>query len=273
VADANDRCAFNADLVLLPLSELDCNNNLTDDAIDIAVGLSGDCNGNGVPDECQPLAALQAEPTPIAKNRYLSVVGSNAGLSTVIRVTLRSLHHPNPPNLPQFPATDFSTFEGQIRWVGSPSTFTETEVPATTFTGATLQCEPHFMDWSTVGLVHLYGPEIVPSSVYDLQVVAQGCDTSVESNFSEAITVPTARWGDIVEPFQAPSPAALTQPNIQDVAAVVDKFKGVASAPIKARSDLAPDDPDGIVNILDVAAAVDAFKNFAYPYSGPTVCP
>jgi hypothetical protein len=89
-------------------------------------------------------------------------------------------------------------------------------------------------------------------------------------------TLVTARWGDVVTPFQEPSaPFPPTQPNISDVAAVVDKFKGVIAAPIKARAQLQPNapDPNAAINILDVANTVDAFKNFAYPYDGPTACP
>ena len=37
--------------------ELDCNNNLTPDTCDIASGESQDANGNGIPDECEPLCA------------------------------------------------------------------------------------------------------------------------------------------------------------------------------------------------------------------------
>jgi hypothetical protein len=33
---------------------VDCNNNGVDDALDISNGTSNDCDGNGVPDECQP---------------------------------------------------------------------------------------------------------------------------------------------------------------------------------------------------------------------------
>jgi hypothetical protein len=92
---------------------------------------------------------------------------------------------------------------------------------------------------------------------------------------SAALRITTARWGDVTSPFQEPSPAALTQPNIQDLAAVVDKFKGSGSAPIKARAQMQPNvpDPNAPINIVDVANTVDAFKNFAYPYSGPSPCP
>jgi hypothetical protein len=34
-------------------SELDCNSNLVPDACDLASGTSGDCTGNGIPDECE----------------------------------------------------------------------------------------------------------------------------------------------------------------------------------------------------------------------------
>lgn len=46
--------------VQLPLSQecietyLDCNGNMTDDALDLAGAMSSDCNGNGQPDECEP---------------------------------------------------------------------------------------------------------------------------------------------------------------------------------------------------------------------------
>jgi hypothetical protein len=227
---------------------------------------------------CPTASPPQPEPTPLAKNRYISLIPGNAGTPTAIRVRLISLQHPDPPNLPQFPAPDFSAFHGQARYVGPPGVCTETDVPATTFLCASLQCDPHYADWGTLvgsSVVHVGGAEIVPSSVYDVQIIAEGCDVSVTSSYSGALTIATARWGDVVAPFQAPSPATLTQPNILDVAGVVDKFKGVATAPIKARAQLQPNlpDPRASINILDVANTVDAFKNFAYPYAGPVACP
>jgi hypothetical protein len=121
-------------------------------------------------------------------------------------------------------------------------------------------------------MVYVSGPAVVPSSRYEIQTIVEGVNEASEANYSEPLSVATQRWGDVVASFQDPN-ESLTQPNILDVAGVVDKFKGLASAPIMARSDLVPDAPDGIVNILDVAGVVDAFKNFAYPYSGPTPCP
>jgi hypothetical protein len=52
-------CSFNPDIVELPLSGHDCNNNGIDDAIDILTGTSADVNGNGIPDECELCLAPQ----------------------------------------------------------------------------------------------------------------------------------------------------------------------------------------------------------------------
>jgi hypothetical protein len=120
------------------------------------------------------------------------------------------------------------------------------------------------------------GAEVVPSSAYDVQQWAASClgNEAACSVVSTALRLSTARWGDVVAPFQGLTDP-LTQPNISDVAAVVDTFKGVAAAPTKARAQMQPNvpNPSAPINIVDVANTVDAFKNFAYPYSGPNPCP
>jgi hypothetical protein len=188
--------------------------------------------------------------------------------------------NPNPANIPTSPSPDFSAYQWQARFVGPLGDCREAADSSTTFKCATLQCTPHYIDWhAALGgqVLHVTGAEIVPSSTYDVQVLAAVCQGNEASCpvVSDALRITTARWGDIVEPFQDPSPAPLTQPNISDVAAVVDKFKGVASAPIKAGCQLQPNLPDrhAAINILDVANTVDAFKGIAYPYSGPVSCP
>jgi hypothetical protein len=83
----------------------------------------------------------------------------------------------------------------------------------------------------------------------------------------------TARHGDVASPNQQPSPATLSQPDISDVAAIVDKFKGTSTAEITALTDLAPLVPIGTVNIGDVSVCVDAFKSLAYVLGPPQTCP
>lgn len=208
---------------------------------------------------------------PYLKSRYTSVSGLS-GQSTAIRYRISSIHHPDPPYAGG-PATDFSSFEGQVRWVGPPVQYVESTSNPTPFWSAVLQCEPHYMDWSSIGVLHVAGREIVPSSTYEVQIVAEGCELDQESNFSLALTMLTSRWGDVEEPFN-PSNQSV-QPDISDVSALVNKFRGAPGSPIKARSLLAGDPPDPTLDLgFDhISACLDAFRGRPYPYAGPTPCP
>ncbi|MBI1827381.1 MAG: exo-alpha-sialidase [Planctomycetes bacterium] len=228
-----------------------------------------------------PLAPL-AEPDGVEKVRWISFVVPSDGnippVPTALRVTLNSLHHPDPPNLPQFPAPDFSAFENQVRWVGPVSTCTESDILATTFHCARLQCAPYYTSWADElggNPLHVTGPEIVPSSRYSIENVPHVClgAEAFCSYASSPLSIATFRWGDVVAPFQTPSPDPLTQPNISDVAGLTDKFKGVLGAPIVARGDINPDTPNKAVDIADIANCIDGFRSLAYPFAGPTACP
>ncbi len=207
---------------------------------------------------CSSIIAPSVEPVAFAKNRYISFKAENSGL-TAIRVTMADLPPP------------FDSFSGQVRWVGAPQTYTESPGSAETFLGAPLQCDPLFRDWSTVGTLNIFGSEIVPSAVYEVQAVA--CDPNVEANFSSALTVLTSAWGDIVDPFNPPS--ATAQPDFADISAMVDKFKALPGAPIKARTQLHPNvpDPAASIDFTDISDCINAFKGLAYPYAGPSSCP
>ncbi|MBI3834910.1 MAG: CRTAC1 family protein [Planctomycetes bacterium] len=219
------------------------------------------------------------DPTGIDKARYISfqIPSSQMG-ETSLQVKLVSLMHPNPPNLPQFPAPDFSAQEGTVRYVGTPGDCQETESPPTTFKCALLQCAPVYIDWNAAlggATLHVSGQAVVPSSTYEVRQFALSCQGNEPTctTISAPLTITTQRWGDVVSAFQAPSPAPLTQPNITDVSACVDKFKAVPTAAIVARADVNPAIPNGRVDIADVANVVDAFKNLAYPFPGPAGCP
>jgi hypothetical protein len=79
----------------------------------------------------------------------------------------------------------------------------------------------------------------------------------------------------MVEPFQDPSPAALTQPNVLEVSAIVDKVAEEPGALAKPRAQLKFNDPDPseAVNVLEISYTVDAILGKAYPFSGPVSCP
>ena len=98
-----------------------------------------------------------------------------------------------------------------------------------------LQCEPYYHDWSDIDLLHVTGLEIVPSSIYDVDAIDEGCDAAMVENVSAAIEVTTARWGDVVDPFQDPGAASQNQPNVIDVGNMVDRLKDILSAPIRPR--------------------------------------
>jgi len=259
--------------------ELDCQPNGIPDDCDIAADPGLDVNDNGIPDVCEAIPPpVSGDPSGLRKNRSLSIMVAPATAAgsepAALRVRLVSLHHPSPPNAPCCPGPDFTASENQIRWVGSPTTFPESaEVPAAgSFVAAKLQCAPFYHDWTTVGMFHLYGDAVVPSSEYVVQSILQGSDVGSESAYSAELPIETSRWGDVDEPFSPPDPT--TQPDFVDVSRVVDKFKNLAGAPIKTRAMLQPDDPNmnQDVSFLDISATVDAFKGLAYPFDGPTPC-
>ena len=66
--------------------------------------------------------------------------------------------------------------------------------------------------------------------------------------------------------------------DLDDVGSVVDKFRNLPGAPVKARADIgggSEDEniPDLIIDFGDIALAVDAFRSLPYPFAGPTPCP
>ena len=214
-------------------------------------------------DACDLLPEPPEDPPggPMPKNRYISFVPGNAGTQTALRVTFTDLPAP------------FGSFEGEQKWVGPPAESCETSgVPVPPCPGdslqiATLQCTPYYYDWGSIGTIHVYGHDIVPSAVYTVEAIEQGC-------FSLGLDITTSKWGDIVGNC-ASTPC--TPPNgivdFSDITAVLDKFKNLAGAPSKPRADVDPNTPDRLVDMTDISRVVDAFRGFPYPFSGPTSCP
>jgi hypothetical protein len=96
------------------------------------------------------------------KSRFISFdTGDGITDSRAFRVRLVSLHHPDPPYTGGV-AADFTAFEGEYRWVGTPGTYTESQFDPTIIMMSVLTCQPVYLDWSPIGLLHVTGPEIVP---------------------------------------------------------------------------------------------------------------
>ncbi len=238
-----------------------------------------DWDEDGLGDYCDPPEAALADPLG-EKVRFISFAvppSSTTGpdAPTALRVRLVSLHHVNPPYAGG-PSIPFSSFEGQIRWVGPPVSYVESTSVPVQFFAASLQCDPYYRDWASVGLLHVTGSAITPSSIFAVENVSDICAGSEDTCIavSPSVTVGTRRWGDVELPYNPP--ATSTQPDLGDVASLVNKFKSAPGAPIKARAMLAGDDAFGNISpatmTLDfsfthIAACVDAFKGKTYPHT------
>ena len=170
---------------------------------------------------------------------------------------------------------DFTGFEGQVRWVGPPNNYPEGSTPTPTFTAAPLQCEPHFMDWSAIDILHVFGAEIMPNSLYDVRRLHADCEPLLndEANYSTPLTISTGHWGDVASPFAGDGNGTV-QPDFTDIAAAVAKFTGSVD-PLKSSVQMQPNvpDPAAAISFADIANVVDAFTGARYPHSGPVACP
>jgi hypothetical protein len=254
---------------------LDCNRNGIPDSCDIASGTSLDSNSDGIPDDCvyDVPKPIWREIFPVWTNRFLTMVPRSEWGSVALRVTLTSLHHVDPPYTGG-PTVAYSAFEGGVRWVGPPTQYVESSTGGVPFWTARLQCAPHYQVWEGIDLLHVTGAEVVPSSEYHVQAVSIGCTGREEDCpwMSEAVRIKTARWGDIVEPYNPPGTSV--QPDLADVSSLVNKFRGTPDAPGKALAIIAPSDAYGDitpaalgvdVGFTHISACVDAFRGAPYP--------
>jgi trimeric autotransporter adhesin len=224
-----------------------------DDGFGAALYAGGDfTTAGGV---SSPYIARWSCPGNVTKNRFLTIAPQpQPGIDRSLEVCILSM--------PQFPAR-----EGECWWAGPVVSIPNAPDPS--LAGAFLECTstPHAEDWSSDPL-HLVGAAIIPGSTYEVRI----CDAD-GIVCSDPLLVDTGKWGDVVTPF-GPS-----QPNFGDVSAILDGFRGVATAPIVPRIDLigsgspgAPNEPNLLVNFGDVSASLDAFRGLSYPFTVPA-CP
>ncbi len=220
-------------------------------------------------------------PDPSGDNRPRFLSFSNPGQTgqqTAVRVKLVLLHHVAPPYTAGA-SIAFTAFEGQSLYIGPPVQYVESVSSGVPFMASKLQCAPYYQDWTTISLLHVTGEAIVPSSSYDVENLAAACmglETTAPclsggANVSAPMPIATGRWGDVVTTFQLPTPP-VTQPDFNDIGALVNKFKSALGAPIKARAMLAGEGARGLINLTPdlgfghISACVDAFKGLPYPY-------
>lgn len=212
---------------------------------------------------CAEAAIATAEPAANVKGRYLSFIPANPGVQTALRVRMTNMPAP------------FEAFNNQTRWLGATRQMTEESgssgsAPSPTFTTANFQCTPLCDDWGNKGLIHAFDRAIVPGATYEIEAVICDCGTANETAFSLPLPIDTAVWGDLVGNGPGTSPDGTV--DFRDIQEEVAKFKNIAGAPIKARTDLTPDIPDGLIDFIDIQEMVVAFKGGPFPYGGPTAC-
>jgi hypothetical protein len=219
------------------------------------------------------------------KNRFLPMQAIDTGDVSALRVRMLELQNPQPPNGPEFPPPDLSAYEfgptctdpdGCERWVAPVDEYFEffEILSLGGFRAARLQCTPYYTDWAAEGPFYIYGAEIIPSSLYQVDQLDATCmgNENACPDIVQSLSLATARHGDTAEPFNPPSTTG--QPNALDIVAIVDHYKHLPNAPKRVWVSLYPALPElnGSVDILDVANVVNAFKGFAYAYGGPCPC-
>jgi len=229
-------------------------------------------------DTCIPPDPVTTAPNARSLNRFLSFTPTNAGQRTAIRVKLVSLNHPDPPPTGGTSA-DFSSYEGEVRWVGPPvelPEFSEVGPPFAepTWMGAALQCEPYYADWGSGLLLNVYGAEILPDSTYDVQAILEVCADRLddETRYSSPVPIATARWGDIAPLYAGGNNPP--QPDFVDISSEVTKFVGGLD-PTKVQALLRFNVPpvNDSIDFRDIANCVSGFVGDPYPYDGPCTCP
>ena len=264
-ADGDGICTEDDNCVLANPDQTDCQNNDVGDVCDIDAGTSLDANENGIPDECEiapPNAedglavacTLDSDCTNqasciggvcyVPKNRYVSVA-------------------PNPQNAGQTTARRIQLDGQSLGWMSQPDLDNVTRVAAF----------PAFVDWSSLGVVHLGDCHIVPGRSYVIQSINQGTDLGNEDNYSGPLSLPTcAVMGDV---GGAVSNGTLLPPdgdaNFNDIFAVILGFQGQPQAPL-TMLDLEGEAPNLNVGLADAQIAVFGFQSQPYPFSDPCSC-
>lgn len=216
-------------------------------------------------------------------NRFLAF-GIAESTQQAIRVTFVDLPPP------------FDSWNGVQMWVGPPDIVSEspgrgwnepTDGTATLLI-ATLQCQPHYTNWSTFGTVHVHHEAIAPSrrapgggiahlAAYDIQAINKVfCRETVEDHFSPPLALTTSLWADMAgvnlgDGFTASDNRVDV---VIDVIALLAKFAGKPIAPSKFRIDLEPARLDGEITVSDLLSALNAFRGSPYPHAPPDpLCP
>jgi murein tripeptide amidase MpaA len=124
---------------------------------------------------------------------------------------------------------------------------------------ARLQDTPVYRPGSAWGTLSIADAGIVPSRTYHVQAQLED-----ESLSPPAVTT-TTFWADLATEYDVV--------DALDIVAVVDRFRGMRTAPPMQRCDLDPARPNFIIDAIDIVSVVDAFRGLPYPFNTPDLCP
>ena len=201
--------------------------------------------GAPVPDVAFTSACITVQPSP-AKNRYLTFAPSEPGPVAYKLDMVSSLFHPD------------AVVSG---WIGVPDA-----------NGiASLEPDPVTRDWMEA-VVDVTGCEITPVAEFELRASADGGATFLPPVTLKTADQPTGSkwWGDVAGDFNGTiwtAPQGVT--NFNDVVALQVTFQGLLNAPGRPRADVAPQEPNRIVNVEDMLFVIFAFQGEPYPFGCP----
>ena len=121
------------------------------------------------------------------------------------------------------------------------------------------------------GTVYAFDHDIVPGVTYTVQAdYGPGGDPRL----TDPVSITTSpSWGDIVGDFSGTKwTPANGVTDFVDIAANVEAFRHLPTAPEVGRCDIFPAHPDGVIDFLDISSTVDGFRGMPYPFDGPE-CP
>ncbi|UCE58547.1 MAG: hypothetical protein JSU63_14015 [Phycisphaerales bacterium] len=208
--------------------------------------------------------AQPSYPHDVPKNRYISFMPGNAGVSVAIQIELI--------------ASDvFPDAAGVIGWVGEPVDLgcPYPEDPPEDCLGeyvANLDClEPVYRVWDADDVLHVGDLGIVPVSTYAVRVLAAGDGEELsEPLIISTISQPTPHyWGDVVgvkDPVTLLWNAPDGLVNINDVQGAVLCNEGKPNSPHKVWIDVHGPTPNHIINITDIQFILLAAEGNPYPW-------
>ncbi len=271
------------------------------DSDDVCPGFDDhvDSDSDGIPDGCEiarpmPAAAIDIAGTvkpcstdadcldglSAASEIYCIAApadGGGAGTCYVRRNRYVSID-PNPNNAGAITARRVKLSTGSVLgWVGPPASVTVAGPEPSPQWLSRVESTPTYMDWSTVGTVHLGDCEISPGHAYVIQSIEDGSNEGDEAGYSEALGLETvAMFGDVLG--SSPTMPPDTIRNFKDISALVRGFQSTQSEP-KVWLDLqgalaTPEEPDfSDINFNDINWAVKGFQGEVYPFAAPCDCP